>query len=210
MAGYSAIADAGETLVELLRTRIDEMADVIDVDRNEIGLASPGEMGDGSDLRLSVYLYRVAENGELMNAREERIDDDTYRPPPLALDLYYLLTAHPSGNRTDETDRAAQQHRVLGLAMQVMRDNAVVTGDDLQGSLADEGELRVSPSPQAVDETTNIWATFPETPLRPSVAYLAGPVLIESTREESVPPVLERTVDYSVDTEPPERERTRD
>lgn len=204
VAGYSAIADVGETLVGLLRDRIDETEGGIGVDRNEVGLVSPGEMGENGDLRLSLYLYRVAENGELNNAERVRLDDETYREPPLALDLYYLLTAHPSAGGADETDRTSQQHQVLGLAMQVMRDNAVVEGSDLHGSLSEDRELRVSLYPQSLDEVTNLWSTFPETPFRPSVSYLVSPVLIESTREEEVPSVREPIVRLSGDTDPSE------
>ena len=199
MAGYAAVADVGETLVELLRNRMDELEGVIDVDRTDVGLVSPGELGEQSDVLLSLYLYRIAENADLKNAERERIDDETEREPPLALDLYYLLTAHPSPGDAEATDRTAQQHRILGLAMQVMRENAVVSGADLRGSLAADRELRVSLYPQSVDELTNIWTTFQGTPFRPSVAYLVSPVLIESLRERPVRPVLERTV--SVDAE---------
>lgn len=205
MAGYSAIADAGETVVELLRNRMDEMEGVINVDRDDVGLASPGEIGE-NDLRLSLYLYRVAENGQLNNVERERIDDDTYRDPPLALDLYYLLTAHPSAGGTDGTDRTAQQHRVLGLAMQVMRNNAVVGETDLRGSLADDRELRISPYPQSVDELTNIWATFQDAPFRPSVSYLVGPVLIDPLDTETIPPVVDPHIEFSVESGPADRE----
>jgi hypothetical protein len=202
VAGYAAIAEVGETLVGLLRDRIDETEGSIGVDRSEVGLISPGEMGENGDLRLSLYLYRVTESGELNNAERTQVGEETYREPPLALDLYYLLTAHPSTGGADETDRTSQQHQVLGLAMQVMRDNAVVEGPDLRGSLTEDRELRVSLYPQSLDEVTNLWSTFPETPFRPSVCYLVSPVLIESTREEEVPPVRESVVELSDDPDP--------
>jgi hypothetical protein len=205
VAGYSAIADAGETILELLRNRMDEMEGVIDVDRDDVGLASPGEIEE-SDLRLSLYLYRVAENGQLNNVERERVDDDTYRDPPLAIDLYYLLTAHPAAGGTDDTDRTAQQHRVLGLAMQVLRNNAVVDGSDLRGSLAADDELRISQYPQSVDELTTVWATFQDTPLRPSVSYLVSPVLIDPLDTETIPPVVDPRIEFAVESDPADRE----
>ena len=54
MATYAAIAEASETLVELLRDRVAERSDVISVDRSEIALVSPDDVGADSDVRLSV------------------------------------------------------------------------------------------------------------------------------------------------------------
>ena len=88
MAGYAAIAEVGETLVGLLRDRIDETEGSIGVDRSEVGLISPGEMGENGDLRLSLYLYRVTESGELNNAERTQVGEETYREPPLALEVW--------------------------------------------------------------------------------------------------------------------------
>ena len=60
MGSYAVIAEMSETLVELLRERIRGRTDAIDVDRNRIALASPNEIEDDSDVRLSVYLYSTS------------------------------------------------------------------------------------------------------------------------------------------------------
>lgn len=191
MGGYTAIADASETLVELLRDRIAERSEVIDVDRTDIALVSPDEVEGDSDVRLSVYLYGIEQNSVMSNADRRAVDEDTFQDPPIALDLYYLVTAFPSRGANDETASRVDQQRLLGLAMQVLNDNAIVAEEDLVGSLADD-ELHVSLEEVSLDAITGIWSTFQGTPLHPSVAYHVSPVLIESRVQEQVSRVRRR------------------
>lgn len=191
MGSYTAIADASESLVELLRDRIAERSEVISVDRNAIALVSPGEVGADSDVRLSVYLYGIEENGVMKNADRRAVGEDRFRDPPLALDLQYLVTAYPSRGGNDETASAVDQQRLLGLAMQVLNDNAILEADDLVGSLG-ERQLHVSLEQERIDDVTGIWSTFQETPLHPSVAYHVSPVLVESRVEREVSRVERR------------------
>lgn len=190
MAGYTAIEDVGDTIVGLLR---EEMADL--VDGTEVELASPASVGTGDDVRLTVFLYRVAENAELKNQPRRRVDGTTVRESPLELDLHYLLTAHPAkpgkGQGT-KTSKTVEEHRVLGRAMQVLHDNGVLSGSTLAGDLDDE-ELYVTLSGESTDAVANLWSTFQDQPFRPSATYLVGPVGIESAEEESVGRVVERT-----------------
>lgn len=197
MAGYSAIADVGETLVEVLKDRMETL-----VDRDEVALASPGGIEASDEQRLTLYLYRIAENDYLMNTGTQETDVNRVSPAPLALDLYYLLTAYPSESGTDETTRTKEQHRVLGRAMQVLRDESVLRGSDLAGSLTEQRNLRVSRvsmNPESMDEVVNVWNTFQEKPFQPSISYLVGPVFIESTKEQEVDRVTERTGGYRVE-----------
>lgn len=194
MAGRSAIADVGQTLVELLRT---EMSDL--VGRDEIALAAPSTVENGTDARLTLYLYRLTETADLKNVRPRVVDETTVRPPPLALDLYYLLTAHPSAGGADETERSEEQHTVLGRAMQVLHENRVVRGTALAGTLADhDEEVRLTveaTDPPSLETMVSLWGTFPDQPFQPSVSYLVSPVRIE-TPDRSVSRVVEKEDRY--------------
>ena len=188
MAENSAIADVGESLIGLLREHLGRP-------RNEVALASPESVGDGDRLRLTLYLYRVAQNADLKNARRSVAEDD-FRDPPLALDLYYLLTAHPAGGGDDPTGRSMDQHQVLGHAMQVFHDHAVLRGSALDESLAtrdEEVRITMNPTDQgSFDQLLSMWGTFQDRPYQPSVSYLVSPVLIESTETRPAGRVLER------------------
>ena len=182
MARHTAIADAGETLVELLRAELEPLI----ANGDEVALRSPKEVSNGDDVRLTLYLYRVAENGELRNQRRQAVANapDRLQPAPLALDLYYLLTAHPSVGSSQETSRTRAQHLILGRAMQILQDNAVLRSTDLfDTSLAADRELHLSVYPERLEDVTSIWNTFADKPYEPSVAYIVGPVLIDSTEE---------------------------
>lgn len=193
MSSHTAIADVGDTLVSILR---DRMGDFIDIDDGDIALASPDQVEPGDDFRLTIFLYDVTENEHLKN--ESRPTDVGKRNgSPLVLDLYYLLTAHPSKSGGDKrTTKTIEQHQVLGAAMQILQDDAIITGSDLKGTLAGGDSLHVSIDSTSGERVTNIWSTFPETPYRPSVTYVVTPVTIESTREEEIQRVHEADVEH--------------
>lgn len=187
MRGYAAIEDTGKTLRDLLNTELQG----ITVTGNSVNveLLSPGDI-TGTDTHLTLYLYRIEESVHLKNA-EPRIEDGTSEPPPLALDLYYLLSTHPTDQNPDSAD-SYEQHRILGRAMQILYDNRVLRGAQPSGD-----DLHLSIQPQTTDELTGLWSTFSEAPssYQPSVAYLVTPVIIESDRETVVGPVAERVID---------------
>ncbi|MFC4360615.1 DUF4255 domain-containing protein [Halobium salinum] len=203
MAGDAAIAEVGLTLVELLRRKMTL------VERDDIALASPATIGDRNDTRLTLCLYRITENGDLKNARRHE-EKGEFREPPLVLDLYYLLTAHLGTVGNDETDRTNEQHMILGQAMQVLHDNAILRGTELIGSLGDdpddphdvEEEVRIAVTPTeqpSFDTLVSLWGTFPDLAYQPSLSYLVSPVEIDSTRTTTVRRVVEKEEQYHDD-----------
>ena len=196
MAAYTAIADVSETLLALLRDRFAGRDDVFSMDGEAISLVAPDEVDADSETRLSLSLYRIEENAAMKNTEAHTGDPTVAREPPLALDLYYLVTAYPGG--TDGgTAATVDQQRVLGLAMQTFHDNAVLSEDDLGGSLDPDLELQISLVNASVDELSGLWSTVPDAAFKPSAVYHVGPVLIDSRQQEEIVPVTERetTVD---------------
>jgi hypothetical protein len=102
-------------------------------------------------------------------------------PPPLALNLHYVITAWGRG----ESDIDALSHRVLAAAMSTLHDRGVLDGTDIRNALADNDlanqieRVRVTPLPQSVDELSRLWTAF-QTNYRTSAAYEAAVVLIDS------------------------------
>ncbi len=182
MSDYNAIADVGETLIELLR---ENMSDLIP-DGSKIALVSPGEIEDNDNFLLSLFLYQVSENINLRNMEMENMGPSKLKAPPLALDLCYMLTSYPQ-EIGDSLARAKEEHRNLGRAMQVLHDNTVLAGSVLRGSLsANNTELRVIGTSLSLDDLIKIWSTFGGKSFRPSVCYQVTPVRIESSREKTV------------------------
>ena len=190
MPDYTAIAAVGETLISLLR---DNMKDLIAPEK--IVLISPGEIEASDSVRLSLFLYRIIENVHLKNQEMIELESNRLKYPPLTLDLFYMLTSHPSDN-PNKTERTKEEHSLLGRAMQIFHDNAILTGSSLRGSLAEKGvEIHITLSPLSLEEMTQIWNTFQDKPLRPSACYLVTPVMIDSTRKKGVKRVVERKLE---------------
>src|SRR5260370_19198041 len=114
--------------------------------------------------------------------------------PPLALDLFYLLTAY----ERDDGDSSVIAHRLLGRAMRVLHDHPLLGTDEIRtalpnNDLAEQIErIRITPQPMAVEEFSKLWTTF-QVGYRISAAYQVSVVLIDSTRPSRTPlPVLTR------------------
>jgi hypothetical protein len=196
MATYAAIADASETLIELLRDRMTDRSDVVSIDRSEIALVSPDDVGADSEVRLSVFLYDVTENGVLKNQEPPNVESGVRRDPPLALDLRYLLTAFPSQSGGDETANTLDQQRILGLAMQVLYDNAILGPDELPSTLA-ETDVKITLEEESLGAFTDVWNTFRDAALQPSVTYQVSPIMIDGTAEDHFERVTEKTSEYN-------------
>jgi hypothetical protein len=116
--------------------------------------------------------------------------------PPLALNLHYLLTAYG-----DDTDDESVSHRVLGGAMSVLHDHALLGRDEIRGVLAGNDlaeqfeRLRVTPLTLPMDEMSKLWTAL-QTNYRVSAGYEVTVVLIDSLSPGRAPlPVLRRGKD---------------
>lgn len=192
MGDYRAVADMGETLITLLR---DNMSDLINPD--SIVLLSPAEVED-QNIRLTLFLYNIMENPHLKNQEMRNLSPTQLGYPPLTLDLYYLLTAYASAQIPDRTERTLEEHRILGRAMRILYDNAILSGTILQGSMAGTSEeLRVVLNAISLDDLTKIWSAFQEVGYRLSVSYLVTPANIDSTRDVSMQRVVSKEMNHS-------------
>jgi hypothetical protein len=191
---HARIADVGETLVDLLHEEIKQR---IEFKKSEVALVSPADAA--SSVRLTLWLYHVTENSQLRDVDRPNLTAAVEERSPLVLDLHYLLTVHPTGRGQGSqggvsTATTSEQHELLGLAMQVLHDNSILHGEALPASLADS-ELRITIEQQSMDELTNLWSTFRDHALQPSVAYRVTPVVIDSTVERPKRRVEELTIE---------------
>jgi hypothetical protein len=142
---------------------------------------------------VNLFLYQTEPNAAWQNMpipQQVRPGETGY--PPLALDLFYLLTAY------GQNDNDIFSHRLLGRAMRILHDHPVLSAASIaatpQGNdLSEQVErVRITLQPMSLDEMSKLWNTF-QTQYRVSTAYLASVVLIESTRAAQTPlPVLKR------------------
>jgi len=176
----TAIADVGEILITLLQ-------DNMGIPPDTIMLISPGEIEANDNVRLSLFLYQVIENPYMKNQEMQKIDSSYLKYPPLTLELYYMLTAHPASGIPDRTERTREEHSILGMAMRIIYDYSILTFSDY--------ELRITLNPMSLDDMTKIWTTFQDRPFRASACYLVTPVYIDTTRDTRVTRVVHKEID---------------
>ncbi len=169
LGDLNTIGDATQTRSDLLQ---DEGL-VVTLD-SPASLPTSSNGGDGF-AAVNLFLYQVSENPYTKNQPWVTRPDAVQVYPPLALNLYYLLTPYASD--------PLSAHRVLTHAMQLFYVNATLTGAELADSLRLSVErLTINLCQMSLEELTRIWNAL-QTPYRLSVSYEVRIVLIESMLE---------------------------
>jgi hypothetical protein len=190
MSNYTALAEVGESLAGVLwqEIQLDPVVNALIDTENKISLKSPADLANDVSVRLSIYLYRVVEDPFTKNQFPVMGNGAQLRKAPLTLDLFYLITPLVGEPR--------DQQIVLGKVMQVLYDRAILEGSDLVGSLALANEpLRAILNPVSLEETARVWQAL-ELSYRLSVCYVVRIAMVDSTREQYLQPVLERSSTY--------------
>jgi Pvc16 N-terminal domain len=144
--------------------------------------------------QINLYMYHVAPNSGWRNANLPSRDSFGARidNPPLALDLYYIITAY--------SQQELYADVLLGYAMQFLHEVPVLTQSAIRSALAPPPpevtfispddllnqieQIKISPYALDADEMYKIWMAF-QTTYRPSAAYHVSVVLIENPRAAS-------------------------
>jgi hypothetical protein len=194
MSNTLAIAATTATLRNILLAQVPDLdADLSDL---EVTTQPPDLARKGiSKAQLNLFLYQTVVNGAWRNMdmpRQVRAGETA--PAPLPLNLHYLITAYGRG----ESDNDAVSHRVLGGAMSVLHDHAVLSRQEIASALAgnDVGDqfelLKITALPMGVEEISKLWMVF-QTNYRISAAYEVTVLLIDSrTPVKAALPVLKR------------------
>ncbi|MGC1306302.1 MAG: DUF4255 domain-containing protein [Phormidesmis sp.] len=188
MSNALAIAAVTTTLRNLLSRGIGG-----EIGSGGVTTKPPDKARDGGDTtnQLNLFLYRTHPNPAWQNRElPSRVRPGETGAQPLALNLYYLITAY--GQNSDDL----LAHQLLGLAMQTLHDNAFLNPADIRTALAESDlqnqieRVKLTPMSLNLEEISKMWATF-QTQYRISAAYEASVVLIESRRATKAPlPIL--------------------
>jgi hypothetical protein len=144
--------------------------------------------------QINLFLYQALPNAAYRNMDlPGRANPGESGSPPMALNLYYLLTVFGSDNDDD-----VEAHRLLGRAMSVLHDHPLLGRQEILNAvpgsdLADQIErIRFTLQPLSVSDIFQLWSGF-QANYRLSVSYEATVVLIDSTLPLKAPlPVLAR------------------
>jgi hypothetical protein len=133
----------------------------------------------GGKQRINLFLYQVRENPAFKNMdwQLKRGSANTLMPPPLSLNLFYLMTPHAPN---DALTGNATAHAILGEAMRVFYENPIVPEDYLADGLQDAREqIQIVQNTLDMEELARVWSTFTQ-PFRLSVLYQVSVVQIDA------------------------------
>ena len=194
MADYTAFVEAGTALTELIR---DQLTPEPISNRELISLCSPHESENN---QLTLFLYHIEEEGQNVTAGYYQVDRELQRMQPAQYTLRYLVTAH---SKAPSQLREADQHRIIGAAMQAIRDNPVIPARYLTGSSAEEAaELHVMVEKTPLEQLLKIWNNTSKDYKLSFVVMVTG-VTLRSKRERRVSRVREVIVDTRERPVPP-------
>ncbi|WP_289021072.1 DUF4255 domain-containing protein [Desulfobacter postgatei] len=174
MASNSAIRDVTSTLQSLLESDMS-------TPNLEVSATSPKSISLDTDHLINIFLYQVTENPFAKNQPPLVRGATGTTRGPLSLNLYYLITPYVT-----DTLSTLDEHLILGDALRVLYDNAVVSGTMLQGDLAGTGtQIKLGLCRMNLEEQTRIWNAL-QIPYRLSVSYEAKVVFIDSETDWDV------------------------
>jgi hypothetical protein len=187
MADSGVIADVSTTFQSLLTNALSTL------------LPAPPPIAEVHDLqgtisttpaRMTIFLFEVIEDPTLSNRppiRGVAAPNLTVQKAPLPLLLRFMLTPWSGDRMTDQ--------RIIGRALQVLYDDAILSGPQLQGGLAGSGEaLKIKLAPLTLEEQTRVWHAV-QRPYRISLTYEVRVINLDSIRQEIRVPVRSRIVD---------------
>lgn len=190
MSSYEVLFHVTASLRRILWEVFEEDAvihpDIVSTE-SAIVFTNPTETARDSANRLSLWLYQVTENEFVKN--QPRLRDNgvngnntaALRLPPLALNLFYLLTPFATTGEANQL--------LLGKTMQIMYDNAIVVLREEEADVAEE--LRIILCRLSLEELTRIWEALKE-PYRLSICYQVQVTTIDSGRLTGKERVIER------------------
>ena len=159
--------------------------------------------GQAETSRINLFMYHVTPNQGWRNVSlpSRNADGDRTSNPPLGLNLHYLLSTYGANEFDAEV--------LLGYAMQLLHETPVLTRESIRrtlapaspvngavlppplnalvaSELADQVEqIRVVPETMSLEEVSKLWTAI-QSHYRPTAAYQASVVLIESRRSARV------------------------
>ena len=185
MSSFHTILTVSRTLQQLLWEGADAEVRTIIGSQAAIVLTNPSEVQRDPANRLSIWLYQVTENEYEKNQPISRANGNTSVFPPLALNLFYLVTPFTPSGESDQL--------VLGRLMQTLYDNAILLVRNQADG--DFEELRIVLCRLTLEELTRIWEALRE-PYRLSVCYQIRVSHIASLRQAGRARVFDRVGEF--------------
>ncbi len=182
MAEYTAIFEAGNALVALLR---EQLTPEPITSPELIALASPHE---SENMKLTVWLFHIEEDSQNTQSGYYQQSRDIQSIRPTGFQLSYLITPH---SKAPAQLKEADLHRILGAVIQIIKDNPVITQKYLDGSILNTAaDIHLTTERANFDQMIKIWNNT-QSPYRTSIVCKLSGVSIDSKRVRSITRVTE-------------------
>lgn len=176
MTDYTAIFEAGDSLAEMFRG---EMTPEPIAKAEQIGLCEPQSP---EDFQLTVWIYNIEEvkdtgmrAGYIPDAENPNLE----RYSPTQVKLFALVSAH---SKAAAAQRCADEYRIIGRAVQLVRDNPFIPKKYLRGTLREQSEpVLLEITKLGTEEISRIWNNSQKT-IKPSVGITLSQIFIQSNR----------------------------
>jgi hypothetical protein len=190
MPDTAAIADVSATLQAVLTDAFSSMLPapppVAEIHNLEGAIST-------TPARMTIFLFEAIEDPTVRNRPPTRsTSGSSIATPrsPVPLILKYMLTPWSPDRRTEQL--------MLGRALRVMHDGAILSGPQLQGGLAGSSEaIKLKLAPLTLEEQTRVWYAV-QKPYRLSLTYHARVINIDSQTVHLHAPIRSRALDKSV------------
>lgn len=182
MSNYLTIAVITAAIREIVQEAAHEVFSHVNVT-----IGPPRALGSG-EKEVNIYLYRISPNAEL------RGDDlptrsgtgELIRRPVAAIRLHYLIAFADDDYHTTEI--------VLGKVISVLHAGPILTAERLRRIVGPNGRhslkasdlleqderIKLTPEHFSLDELSKFWTGLLQLAHRPSLQYVASPVLIDA------------------------------
>jgi len=184
MADFSIIADVSNEVLKVLRENI--CPELIQ-SPEAISLAAPTDKN--ADFQLGLYLYDIQELREYQQMDMIRMKGNQGQYPPKPLNLFYALYIN---SKSQLMSNAENEQRILGRAIQVLMDNAILFQPDNE----EESRGSITLLPLSYEEKTKVWSAL-SLPSQLAVYFSVSPVLLSSRRIRTFKRVVAAEFDIS-------------
>ena len=187
------LSNATQTLATLLAENIKQITDST-TNTFLVSAAAPDKL-EPTTRTLSLHLYHIAEDPYYKNAQGPGNDVPNVAKTPMALRLFYILTAHAALD-TDPAIGAATQQELMGYALKTFHDFPVITSrtringipilhPDLNGD-----PIQVMLRPVTPEDAVAYWNSEQTQTTRLSAYYEVRVVMLEPERPRTMPGIV--------------------
>jgi Pvc16 N-terminal domain len=182
------------TLINLLTQNITKNIDMSLDGRLTVTAIPPDKVEDPSNT-LSLHLYHVTEDPYYKNALGPGSDVPNVAKAPMALSLFYILTAH---HEVDPVFDAEAQQKLMGYALKTFQDFPVITDQtrvnetgildaDLRGK---DNSLQVILRSVSAEDALAFWNSEQTRTARLSAYYEVRIVMLEPEEPKTMPGIV--------------------